>query len=459
VLGQEVRGIMKRIAVIVTAGLVLLAGAGVPAAADGVDSTLTPTSDSMVKSHFYEVQKRIYQLPAQTPWVTAIGGNEVLALGADSQFTGSPLLGGTETRYPIYRLDAATATLRSLGQVDVGPIVGPDSWVRMLDFQFIPELQVKGSTNASVILSFASYNAQTGCRRIYVNEALIDLTGAGQNSLKKRWFTLPCISPYTPTEGTWLVGPGLHQSGGRVALVPPNQWRSSKQPELYLTVGDFAMLANLGSQLPSETRKLVATLLKVTSGGSVSVVATGIRNAQGLTTAVLDSKASVVATTHGPRGGDELLSVRSGDYYGWPHESYGTVYDYTPTAVQSKPEVEGQLPTATKPAFSWLPSIGPSAVIQVKGAAFATWWGAVTGRPTGDLLVSGMASQQLYRVRWDAGAVRYVEDIPIGLRVRSLAQTPGGLIVAGVDTAGPDAGSIMVLSPLRTWSSATSSFG
>ncbi len=452
------RGALIWTVVAVAIAVAVTTGSAAPAAADTGPAPVAATSDTVVATAFYDLRRRVLPLATQTPWVTALRGEQVLALGADSGLTGSPLLGGTTTAYPVFTFDAAASTAQALGTVDLGPLAGPQSWVRVLDYQYVPQLQVAGDARAHALVSFATYSAQTGCRRLIVTDVAIDLTGAGRNALGKTWYTLPCIVPYTPNEGDWMYGPGLHQSGGRVALVPKAQWAKPTQPEIYLTTGDFAMLVNLGDQIPASTRRLLTDVLRISSTGRVSVVATGIRNGQGLTTATLDGKSALVGTTHGPRGGDELMNIKPGDDYGWPRESYGTVYSYTPLAVQSRPQTEGKLPTATKPAFSWVPSIGPAAVVQVAaGGAFGTWWGAVAGRPTGDLLVSGMAAQQVFRVRWDAGAVRYVEAMSTGARIRSLTQTASGVIVAGVDTAGPDAGAIMVLTPARAWDSTTAS--
>ncbi len=47
--------------------------------------------------------------------------------------------------------------------------------------------------------------------------------------------------------------------------------------------------------------------------------------------------------------------------------------------------------------------------------------------------MAGLATRSLYRLRWDDGAVRYVEAIPVAHRIRSLAQADDGTIVAGTD--------------------------
>jgi hypothetical protein len=426
---------------------VLAVSATVWAPGAAADTPLTPTTDQVISTHFYRIQERIFALPSRTAWVTATRGNTVLALGQDSGVMGNQLLGGTVLTYPISSFDVGTSTVRDLGSIDFAPVVGAGSRMRILDFEYFPELQGRAADTATVLVSFSAYSRSQGCRRSYAQQAEIDLSGRGQNRLGKRWFTMPCIRPINPPDGT-IVGPVLHMSGGRIALVPPSERANPKVPEIYFSTGDFEVLRTKAKQLPVGTRRLLSSILRITENGKVTVVASGLRNPQGLTSARLDKADALVATSHGPRGGDELIRVQPGADYGWPTQSYGTVYDYKPTPAQSKPKVEGALPSATLPEFAWVPSIAPSAVIQLHGRAFGKWWGASATRPDGDLLVSGMASQTLYRVRWQDGAVRYVESIPMGMRIRSLTQLPNGFVVAGTDT-----GDLVVLNPVSAWSS------
>ena len=66
-----------------------------------------------------------------------------------------------------------------------------------------------------------------------------------------------------------------------------------------------------------------------------------------------------------------------------------------------------------EPVFAWIPSIAATQVIQVNG--FEKQW-------NGDLLIGSLAGQSLYHVRLAENRVLFVEPIPIGARIRDLAQ-------------------------------------
>lgn len=406
------------------------------------EAVVQPLSETTVTTHFYKIGMQRYQLSTPTPWVTYSRDATVLALGADSGLGQNPLRGGSELTYPITSFNLSTSTERTLGSIDFTPIVGAGSFVRILDFQYFRDLQDPGSDTANALVSLASYNPNTGCRRTYVNEIRIDLASSGRNVLGRRWFTLPCLRVANPPEDV-DTRPVLHQSGGRLAVVPKGQW-SGRTPEIYVSTGDFQVLASEWNAVPQKVRRLLSSVHRVTEAGRVSVVASGLRNPQGMANVALDGTSQLVTSTHGPRGGDELDVIQQGADFGWPKESYGTAYDSRP---QHKPKVEGALPRADLPAFAWVPSIGPSAVLQVAGSAFRSWWGSGPLRSTADLLVSGMGTQSLYRVRWQDGAVRYVEAIELAQRIRSMTLSPTGDVVAGTD-----GGLMLLLHPLQTWS-------
>jgi len=273
----------------------------------------------------------------------------------------------------------------------------------------------------------------------------LDISGAGQNRLGQTWFELPCVPRISFPDGV-TTSAVLNQSGGRLSLVPSSDWERNKTPEVFFSTGDFQVLATHSKILPRGATRLLGSVLKISKTGKVTVVASGLRNPQGLGAAYLDGAATLLATSHGPRGGDTLNLVQQGQDYGWPRENYGTAYGPGGPPVHN-PKVEGALKSSTAPAFAWVPSIGPSSVIQVQGPSFGMWWGRGKTRIDGDLLLSGMGSKSLYRVRWQSGAVRYVETIPVGERVRSLTQMSSGTVVAGTDS-----GRILLLSPISAWS-------
>ena len=66
------------------------------------------------------------------------------------------------------------------------------------------------------------------------------------------------------------------------------------------------------------------------------------------------------------------------------------------------------------PVFSWVPSIGVSAVAMNDARHFPLW--------RDDLLGASLARRALFRVRRDGGRVQYVESIKLGRRLRDIAQ-------------------------------------
>jgi cytochrome c2 len=78
-----------------------------------------------------------------------------------------------------------------------------------------------------------------------------------------------------------------------------------------------------------------------------------------------------------------------------------------------------------KPIYAWVPSIGSSQLIVVKGKAFQQW--------AGDLLVSSLVAQTLFRTRLAEGRAVVVEPIPIGHRIRDLVELSSGVIALKTD--------------------------
>ena len=133
----------------------------------------------------------------------------------------------------------------------------------------------------------------------------------------------------------------------------------------------------------------------------------------------------LLETEHGPRGGDELNKIESGDDYGWPNVSYGLVYN-----KQNNKDswIQNSHENFKKPFFSWTPSIGISQVrvIESQGRLFETW-----GK--NDLIVSSLKNESIYRLRVEDNKVIYSEKIYIGERIRSLIVLQDVLLISTDD--------------------------
>jgi glucose/arabinose dehydrogenase len=110
---------------------------------------------------------------------------------------------------------------------------------------------------------------------------------------------------------------------------------------------------------------------------------------------------------HGPRGGDELNLIERGKNYGWPLVSYAVNYNGVPIP---SPDTRTDL---TKPVIYWTPVIAPGNLIFYNGAMFPQWKGSA--------LISGIATQSLSRITFDAnGGATPAERWRVGHRIRDV---------------------------------------
>jgi hypothetical protein len=154
-----------------------------------------------------------------------------------------------------------------------------------------------------------------------------------------------------------------------------------------------------------------------------SIISNGHRgNTQGIEET---DSGEIYTTEHGPRGGDELNRIVKGANYGWPLFTHGTDYNH-----YGWREVENigrhDYVNYKGPIFSWVPSIATSPLIQVRN--FNSRW-------DGDLLIGTLKNKSLYRIRIKDDAVRFVERVEIGERIRDLTNAPGQKIVILTDVA------------------------
>lgn len=75
----------------------------------------------------------------------------------------------------------------------------------------------------------------------------------------------------------------------------------------------------------------------------------------------------IVASEHGPQGGDELNELLPGRNYGWPNSTYGTEYEGSPLLVAPvAPGTQG-------PLLFWSPAIAPGGIAFYSGSAMPGW--------------------------------------------------------------------------------------
>lgn len=249
-----------------------------------------------------------------------------------------------------------------------------------------------------VFVAHERWRDQDQCLTMAVSATELDTPGAAH------WKTIYTSNPCLQPEGLF----DRLESGGRMVL--------RSDGKLLLSLGDFGLIdreAPMAQRADTDYGKV----LLISRDGSREVWSRGHRNPQGIQ---IDSRGHVWSTEHGPQGGDELNLLLAGRNYGWPFTTYGTSYgsiswDHPP-------------PDSTRmesPVQAFLPSIGISNLIQVRGAEFGVW--------SGDLLVASLRARSLYRIRLDGNRVAYRERIQVGSRIRDLAESADGGIVLWTD--------------------------
>ena len=136
---------------------------------------------------------------------------------------------------------------------------------------------------------------------------------------------------------------------------------------------------------------------------------------------------------HGPLGGDRVLIVRSGHFYGWPNVSYGRQYSGVPVGKGLQAE-EG----VDQPVYFWYPDIAPSSAMFYTGDMFPEW--------KGNLFVGSLVGKCLIRLVLDGNRVVAEEHLltDLGQRIRDVRQGPDGALYVLTD-----AGSLLRLTPKK----------
>jgi glucose/arabinose dehydrogenase len=158
----------------------------------------------------------------------------------------------------------------------------------------------------------------------------------------------------------------------------------------------------------------------------------GHRNIQGL--AYDPVREEVLASEHGPRGGDEINVLRAGANYGWPKVTYGVEYSGRAIAAPQHG------PPYSAPLLAWAPSIAPSGLVVYRGSRFPEWHGNVFS--------GGLVSADVRMIERDeSGAAVRQHSLPIGARVRDVREGPDGYLYVLTDEP---RGRLLRISPGRT---------
>ena len=147
----------------------------------------------------------------------------------------------------------------------------------------------------------------------------------------------------------------------------------------------------------------------------------GNRNPQGL--AIHPISEVIFESEHGPRGGDELNILFSGNNYGWPEITYGK--NYSGTTITKYTHKEGM----EQPVIHWTPSIAVCGIDFYDGNVFKNW--------ENNLLVTSLKFENLYRLTIDQNNVIDQEIIySAGSRIRDVETGPDGYIYLALEDPG-----------------------
>ena len=225
------------------------------------------------------------------------------------------------------------------------------------------------------------------------------------------WTTVFESTPCLPIKARWQ--PFAANSGGRMALLDENT--------LLVTVGDFEFDGvNAAANYPQDMSASYGKTIEIDLTSRANrVFSMGHRNAQGL---IVTSEGAIWSAEHGPYGGDELNRIVRGENYGWPTVTYGT--NYSARGWPLNPS-QGRHDSFRPPVFAWIPSVGLSSLLEVRGEKFEKW--------QGDLLIGSLNGQTLFRVRVSADQALFAEPIRYGARIRDLEIGGDGSIAVWAD--------------------------
>ncbi|HEY0674205.1 MAG TPA: PQQ-dependent sugar dehydrogenase [Longimicrobiales bacterium] len=233
--------------------------------------------------------------------------------------------------------------------------------------------------------------------------------GAGVGTWRLLFETTPCLALEKTPEGGQRLPLG---AGGRIEPLPDGA--------LLLTVGGFDPETELVAVAPQKLDNSYGKTIRIDPvTGQSRIFTIGHRNPQGL---AVSRDGRIWMTEHAARGGDELNLLAESKNYGYPHVSYGTQYEEMTWPLSNQ---QGRHEGFEKPMYVWTPSIGISQLIVLSKAAFPTW--------QGDLIVSSLGGQSLFRVRVEDNRTIFAEPIPLGHRIRDIVEAADGAIVLKTD--------------------------
>lgn len=359
-----------------------------------------PVADArIIETHLYGVSVREIKVPTVTDRgaLTQFGGYLIVSGRRGELFQVSPDEPAAVTRLPFdVPLSLSSSELSKFDERTLS----------VLDLEAITDQ--RGETK--LYASYLDYAEADRCMTIVLASRRIEEskgpTGAAEIVPLGEWSAVFRTSPCISIDMLW---PGsLFGGGGRI---------EPYRGDLLFSVGSLGVDGTGGDPAVSQLMDYdYGKVLRLSaSDASRTFFSTGHRNPQGLLALV---SGTVLETEHGPKGGDEINALVEGGNYGWPLVTYGTNYDSFDWEQNSE---NGRHEGFRKPLISFVPSIGISELVEVTAnAEFPEW--------EGDVLVASLRDQTIFRCRYEAGRIVYVEPIRIKKRLRDIAMLVDGRI-------------------------------
>jgi aldose sugar dehydrogenase len=303
------------------------------------------------------------------------------------------LLGGGRSGGEILTWNKQKTALRSLGKFIPANRREIDSRFAINDIAVLSE----NAASAKLLISYPRLGSSRSCVEIAVDELAYDRKKQKVRFVENWFVSKPCV-PVSAVQHT----------AGRFAVI------DSKS--VYVTIGD---LGYREIDVRSKRGDL-GSIFKLTAKSAVRI-SQGHRNPQGI--ALFDNKV-LMATEHGPRGGDELNVIKEGADYGWPFVSYGAPYgagDYV------RPGKTGSHEGFIEPIKYWAPSIAPTELVQLPVQGWGDW---------GRALVLGTLREEVLVFMKINAKLEVSESINVdfGHRIRDLEMLSNGAMIATTDS-------------------------
>ncbi|HEX5420288.1 MAG TPA: PQQ-dependent sugar dehydrogenase [Gammaproteobacteria bacterium] len=273
-------------------------------------------------------------------------------------------------------------------------------------------LDLKFSTNHRLFFTYSDSVSRTNSQ-IVVARATLDEAAGALHDVQVIFRAKPDVANR---------GHGANQ-GGRIA--------SDRDGSLFVTIGDRSSSPpwDVAQKLDNDLGKIVhitpdgkaaADNPFLNKPGALPEIWTyGHRSEEGL---AFDSNGQLWETEHGPRGGDELNKIASGQNYGWPVIVHGIDYPGAQigAGITEKAGME-------QPRYYWDPVIAPSGLAFYTGSLFAAWKNSV--------FVGALRGMMLDRLTLEGDKVVAEEPLLVDqhARIRDVRIGPDGAVYVLTD--------------------------